>query len=418
MSNVTEQGIEIKLPYWNELLNQIPQEEEQAHRVLNNAIQFQAGLESLSPAQFQDPTIIENIQARMCELGKMVDLEVPDITSDIPVMRKDVVSQEGVFEVFGAVIKKIVDWLYAAIEWFKKLAGQFKVSEKIQKSAIATVVKVTRGKANSLTPEQAQLPKKFQVPARALVVFHTPRYTPKPGFVFDAKAVKLSFPAVKSAIQTLVDALIDDTVGAEKAVAALTDAVLNDKNVDHYALNKINEHRKLRGLHHNGFQAIGMGLTMGKTNGNNPVRTEKTVIKNMAREYGWMEAGSFTIEASPAELVEIATLVESQMNDLNRLVDKLHNQTLIKGIEKRVGELRKHADTLLKEGKDGTPSTSKQTPAHQRALMLRLQAVQDIVSQQQLNIQSVELFVRNYFNLLIAYGSSAQNAIVKETIAQ
>lgn len=404
MSNDTN-DVELKLPYWNDLLNELPQEEQAVHTAVRNAIQFQTGLESLSPAQFQDPEMVNNIQARMCELGKQVDVPVPDLTEAITTYRKDVVSQEGAKEVFFAVIKKIIDWLFAVVDWFKKTVKSFGISKKVQKNAASGVSKIIRKKVDALSEEKRNAPVIATVPARALVLFHTNKHTPENGFRYNAANLEESLTGVNVGLQTFVDAMLDEIAGASLAIDALADAILNDKQIDRIALGKINQHRKLRGLHHNGFRLIGFGLQGRPTSVNNPVRTEKTVVKNVARELGWLESGSFTFEASPNELVKLSNLAENQIELLDGLVGKLHNQLIFKKIEQRVSSLRKYADAMM--------AGSDLEPAHQQSLMIRLQAVQDTVALIQLNIQSTELFVRNYLNLLIGL-FSASIQMIKE----
>lgn len=403
MSNVTDTEVELKLPYWNDLLNDIPTDVPAAHRALNNAIEFQTGLENLSPAQFTQPEMVNNIQARMCELGAMVDVPVPDLTEVIPVERKDVVSTESAKEIFKSVIKKIIDWLFALIDWFKKLAKSFSVSEKLQKTAAANVAKFTRKKTSELDDTAKDAPIIANVPARALVLFHTTRHNPAPGYRYDAPALKSSMVDVANAVKILTTAMLDEIAGASIAVDALADAVIKDKPIDRNALGRINQHRQLYGLQHNNFQVMGLALQTKPTSPNNPIRTEKCVIRNEARNRGWLEAGAFTFEASPRQLVELTDDMEKQIDTLNGLVGKMHNQMIFKGINRRISDLKHYIDN--------TKESSELSPAQQQSTMVRLQAMQDIASQLQLNISSIELFTRNYINLMVGMTSAAMGVI-------
>lgn len=399
MSNAISTVIPLDIPSWHGIVESIPQDQAVVHNALRKALEFQEALENLSPSQYNDPILAGQINLRLAELGNMVGLPTPDITEAISVEGRAVISNEGIGSLFMGMIKKVLDWLTRFKDWILELLKKSKVSSKAQEAASSSVKKHVDRIVNAQKSEQSKVQGTFAVTARTLVIFHTPAHTPQIDYKYNVDNLRSSFDQVMKYTKVMKDAMEDDIVALILGVNVCADAVMNDKPIPSAELFKINSHRKLQGLAHNKFELIGFGLETRPVSSDFSVRKDKIGVTNVARDYGWYNEGTYELQVSSGDIKDYVAKADKQITDMNKLADAIQDQLSRSNVTKRIDDLKKYADTILKQGSD-------LEPAQQTMFMKRLLSVQELVMQLQLNVQTFDLFVKNYNNLLIAVGSS------------
>lgn len=414
-------------------------------------LKMQQAIHALTPNDLRDERRVNELNVGLAKVAS--DLGAPAF-EELYVVDASI-SQEGLLSIFGAVIRKVFEWIASIFNWFTGLFRKSKVATVAQNTHVTATANNVKKKADAVkkgdTPvakadaEKAKKEKadnkasgktttstapkqtdeqirskvresvksaptasagnmtkstieisdnriSFGIPAKAMIIFHSQNHFPETAFVYNADSFRKSFVNIRQNVEWIRGKLYKESGLMEASFVTFAKGV--DDNVDMAPLFKL-EHAKNNEMFEamtNNWNAIGYDFVNQETKSSQLRKNHPKLAKMVGSQYGWNTKEGVVVELTYLDLATLADEIANQVKWANNMRNILISMVSDSRLAK--GSERLHKELSKSSSENGL------TKEQQTTCISMLNDLQIMFNYHQLNVVTLATAIAEYGSLL------------------